>query len=561
MAVIQVAFRHRRFAQDMLVRTPFPIDSFSHQVRRLVVSEATTWESADDIVIHWGDPACHPDAQALADSARAGEIKILFGRSWIHYHRPSQQLSFAVDRLGLFPILFAQKGQQSYVASDTLAMAQLLGSHAQTDDEALLELLAFGKINGIRSTLRGVQYLPPATHCIVDGNGNYQLQYAKPYYPGTTPVSREDALEALQSAVQRRLDTDPDALLSLSEGLDAWLLLAAAQASGHCPDLFSFSAPGSSLQATLARSLAKSCGAACYHGELSLTDFASAHATIAQFGGGETPLHHPHALICPELITQTRGTTLLTSIGSGAFRGFYYAHQFSDWEQVRHPDKLSFNTAKNWMLASFNPTLEPFLRAFPRLQERLRSELAARPALYWEGAENALHYLDSMYLGEHLPRYVVTDQQLLARDYARSHPFLDEAVLETFLALPLAQRISPQFYQQLIARFSPRLGRLLGQYPLLLQTHAGLAQERDNELGSALSDTTTHWLAAPDRDAWQLLEQALQNQGLSEGEIQNGIRILRHTGNQNYRAHIAGTLAAYQDWNHYINDRRAALAA
>lgn len=565
MAVVQVAFRHRKAAHEMQTQTPFSMDSLTHQLRRLVVSEATTWERDQDLVLHWGDPACLLDAERLVENIQRGIASSEFGRSWIYYNRRLQQLTCAVDRLGLFPILLSSQAQQTYLASDTLAMAQLLGSRAEVEHSVLLDLLAYGQVLGNRSTLKNVQHLAPGSVCSIDSEGRFYLEYAKPYYPSEHSGNSEQALEALVSAVQQRFSQDPEALISLDGGASAWLLLAAAHAGGHCPDILSFSPPGA-LQPNLARHVAKQCGAICYHEDLRLSDFASAHSTVAQFGGGEVPLHQAHALICPELVTQTRGTSLLTAIGAEAYQGFYYARAMK--HQKATAQALQFAQAQHWMLDSFSSKLMPFLQAFPSLSELLQSQLAARPSMYLKQAQNPIQYMDSLYLGEHLPRRIIAGQQLLARDYARAHPFLDGPVLESFLALPLKQRLDPGFYQGLIQSLSPKLAKNMELHsglqtlflPLLdpIGVNPGFAMEMTF---LSLEENYSTWLAAPGRDAWQLLEQTLHLHGLTEAEIQSGIQALRRTPSQAYRAHLAGSLAAYTDWANYLADRRAVLAA
>ncbi|SEH07641.1 Uncharacterised protein [Candidatus Venteria ishoeyi] len=183
MAVIQAAFHHRSASgsyhltqyttaleknQAQADRQLSNHQGFAHQLRRLLVPEAESWESADDVVLHWGDPARHLSPEALVKANLSGCARAVFGRSWIHYHRPTHHLTLAVDTLGLFPILIAQRAFHTYIATDALALSQLLGEQAHADDDALLELLAYGQLLGERSTLAACQHLHAATVYQID---------------------------------------------------------------------------------------------------------------------------------------------------------------------------------------------------------------------------------------------------------------------------------------------------------------------------------------------------------------------------------------------------------
>jgi len=338
MAVVQAAFHFQRV--DSL-----PVGDFSYQVRQLVVPEASSWESHTDVVIDWGDPASTINPEAIVQADAAGHAASLFGRSWLHFHRPTQTLTFAVDRLGIFPILLFNNHNSVLIASDVPALSQLLGSEARPDQQALIDLLGFGQILGDHSGLRGVQHLYAGTIGYINVDGQLHLQNAMPFSLPETLTSSSQAIEALITAMDKRMRADPDAVLHLRGNLESLTLLAAARAAGHRPRLLCYGELNSA-ELKLAEQAAHAANVDLYVGILTPQHFHSARYVTAQLGGGEVPLYRSHALVCAELVARTRGTTLITSTGGQMFRGI---------------SELSFETH-----------LLQLKRAFPHLIEPLR---------------------------------------------------------------------------------------------------------------------------------------------------------------------------------------------
>jgi len=569
MAVVQIAFFHRTATGGFHDTAGHRFGGFSKQLRHLVLPEALCWESAEDVILHWGDPACCADAPALAAASLAGRGVALSGRSWIHYHRPTHHLSLAVDRLGLYPILLCQQAQVTYLASDALAMAQLLGRHALPDGQALLELLAYGQLLSEQSSLRGVRHLHAATLCDINASGAYRVQHAAPYQLPTQASSESQAIEALVSAVDQRLCQDPDALLPVSGGLDSRLLLAAALAGGHHPRLLSYGRPGS-VDLGIARQLAGVADSEIYTGLLTPQQFSSARQVTAQLGGGEVPLHHAHALVCSELVTRTRGTTLISSIGAEIFRAPYH-HGVKDGEA--HPGSLRQDlsyAAGRYARDNYGTTLQPFIEAFPKLHDYLEERLYLRLSVYQAKAASADHYLDAVYLGEQVRRFAVARQQVLARDYARSNPFMDDSVIGAFAGLPLAVRVGGQFYRRAIATLCPALaeipwGENLRSWQEGLHWHEEYAVlagwlDRRPPADANFDSEDGAWLKAV-MDDFMPLQQALSDVGLSEAEIQNGVSHLLSSNSPAKRLHVLGTLAAYSGWSRHLNNQQTAQAA
>ncbi len=560
MAVMQAAFHHRNASAKRHLSTFAKLRGFSHQFRRLLLPEGQLWQSAEDVVIEWGDPAHSLNPEALAKANLAGHGHAIFGRSWIHYHRPSHCLTLAVDRLGLFPILLAQRAQASYIASDAFALSQLLGDEADGDDEALLELLAYGQLLGEQSSLRGVKHLHAGSLCHINAEGSIQLWHETPYYLPRQTSTEQQAFEAIVAAVDKRMQRDPEALILINGNPDSRLLIAAAYAAGHRPRLLSYGLPGST-QLSVAQAIAEAVGAQLQAGSLDDQQFYSAHAVSAQLSGGEVPLHHVHPLICADLVARTRGAALITSTGSELYR----IHV-----DKRLPSRLGLGSlkhnlcrnAQDYAMQHFSPLLTPFLNALPKLRDYLQERMNLRLSVYQSRAEDATHYLEAVYLGERVRRQAVAEQQLLIRDYARSHPFLDEDVLNSLSGLPASQRANGKFYRQAMAKFSPRLSEISWE----TQQQACTDNAASHLHGHTLLGGWCHYTDNPrcldyvahDTNA---LQHALHQAGLSEADTERGIEMLFQQAQPAHRLHLLGVLGAYHFWQQYLLTQRTTARA
>jgi hypothetical protein len=571
MAVIQAIFKHQDPHQPSANHSGY----FSFQVRRLSETEVNEWRCGDEIIIDWGDPAQHIDAPALAQACRRDEARALFGRSWIYYHRASHRLVVAVDRLGLFPLLLKHDGDTTYLASDALALSQLPGCQAQASGEALLELLAYGQLLGEQSTLADTRHLHAGTVCAFSRQGTCHTFSETPFSMPCENGGEQDAIDSLVAAVARRFHDDPDSLLPLSGGLDSRLLLAAAHAAGYRPATFSFAQPGS-LDFQIAQSLANAIGAKFYSSDNgSARQFGQFEHNVGRLGGGEVSLVRGCALLCPDLIARTRAHTLLTTTGAKTFRGAFYDKGVPGAELLGAAGlkKTFIKAARRYAEEAFNPYLQTFIRAWPSVQTQFQARLRLRLDTYQNNSANAAHYLDSVYLGEYVRRAEVASQQLLARDYARTHPFLDVEVLAQLAALPLSLRLGGRFQRRAIDKLSPQLAAVNWDKTLRplseslrweerymgLASYLGLMPQTQNQNQQPSCDTELQgWLGSRSEYTGQLIRQALAQAGVPEWEINSGLNNLL---NSPQRLYALGCLASFNAWSDYLNARSEVMAA
>jgi asparagine synthase (glutamine-hydrolysing) len=565
MAVIQAMFTHH-------TAEAYEPKDFSIKTRRVVVSEVNEWRSHDEIVLDWGDPTWAISSEALALSCRNNQARSLFGRSWLYYHRPTHRLIIGVDRLGLFPVLVQRGDNKTYVASDALALTQLPGIGGEINSSALLESLAYGQLIGETASLEQTEYLQAGALLTVESCGTYHLQNSLPFYlPHETQGNEQDAIDSLVAAVGERLYQDPDTLLPLSGGLDSRLLLAAAHAAGFRPATFSFAPPGS-LDYQIAQNMATAIGAKFYTPEESTRQFTQLQHNIARLSGGEVPIAQGFALLNPDLLTRTRGRNILTTTGAKTFRGIYYDRGLAGSELLGAAGlkKVSLKNARRYAEDVFNHSLRPFTQAWPSLREAFYERLHLRLDTYESQALDAEHYLDAIYLGEHVRRLEVAMQQLLSRDYARSHPFMDAEVIEQMSALPLSQRLGGRFQRRAISKLSPQLAevnwdktmRPLAESVRWEERYMGLAgylgiMPQADENTMMCDSELQSWL---NRNSEQTgyLWHALQQADVPEWEIASGIQNLL---NSPQRLPALSALSSFNAWGDYLHQHKASLAA
>lgn len=409
------------------------------------------------ITVAWGEPHALPDLVDLSARVGAGGAAPLPGCSWICLDRRTGRVEAGVDRYGAFPILVRQAKTGPVLANHPLAMARALGTLAEVDEEAVLQVLGLGQPIGQRSSLRDVCHLPANALWVTDWRASTCKAPALTLGAGPR-ATRRQALDALVAAVDVRIRSAPGAMLPLSGGLDSRLILAAALAGGHRPDCLVYGS-GDSADVVLAQDLA---GAVAVRLEVGLFHPAGvqcAARAIAELGGGLVPLQHGLGLYDEALLARTRGRALLTGTGAETFRAFYWGRGIPGCSLLGLPllRVRARATAMRWACEHFQRTLAPFMIARPEAGAALRADLEALVRNALAAAPDVAHGLDALYLGERVRRFVIGGQQLLDRDYARLHPFLDAEVVDTLSRLPPHERLHGRFQRWAVQRLAPAL--------------------------------------------------------------------------------------------------------
>ncbi|MFC8918849.1 N-acetylglutaminylglutamine amidotransferase [Streptomyces sp. NPDC057116] len=155
----------------------------------------------------------------------------------------------ARDRLGIKPLYLSHAPGRLRFASTLPALLAGGGVDTSLDPVALHQYLSWhATVAAPRTVLNGVRKLPPATVRVVEPDGSYEDRcYWQPSYTRRPEFAGMDAgdwrdavLDALRTAVRRRMVADVPVGVLLSGGLDSSLIVALLAEEGQ-KDLATFS--------------------------------------------------------------------------------------------------------------------------------------------------------------------------------------------------------------------------------------------------------------------------------------------------------------------------------
>jgi len=158
------------------------------------------------------------------------------------YEHYSGRLFLARDRLGIKPLYYAEVGGALRFASTLPALLAGGGVDTELDPVALHHYLTWhAAVPAPRTILKGVRKLAPATVTIVSPDGQrttesyWRAQYSRhPRFADWEPEDwAEEILDALRTAVERRMVSDVPVGVLLSGGLDSSLIVALLAESGQ----------------------------------------------------------------------------------------------------------------------------------------------------------------------------------------------------------------------------------------------------------------------------------------------------------------------------------------
>src|ERR671917_1608031 len=165
------------------------------------------------------------------------------------YERDSGRTVLARDRLGIKPLYLAESKGVLRFASTLPALLAGGGVDTSIDTVALHHYLMFHSVvPAPRTILNGVRKLPPATLLIIEPDGSRrEFKYWNASFSrdsmqeGMTAQDWEEAvLEALRTAVERRMVADVPVGVLLSGGIDSSIIVGLLAEMGQ-PDLQTFS--------------------------------------------------------------------------------------------------------------------------------------------------------------------------------------------------------------------------------------------------------------------------------------------------------------------------------
>ncbi|MCQ0989565.1 N-acetylglutaminylglutamine amidotransferase [Jiella marina] len=156
--------------------------------------------------------------------------------------RESGRVMLARDRFGIKPLYLSQNDKRLYLASSLPAILATGDVDRTIDREALHHYMTFHAVVPPPLTIvKGVRKLPPATTRMIEPNGSFddQVYWAPDFSPreGDDKLSSDDwrdlVMQALRTAVDRRMVADVPVGVLLSGGVDSSLIVGLLAEAGQ----------------------------------------------------------------------------------------------------------------------------------------------------------------------------------------------------------------------------------------------------------------------------------------------------------------------------------------
>ena len=163
------------------------------------------------------------------------------------WDQPRRKLFLVRDRLGVKPLVYAERDRQIGFASTVTALRDA-GMVDEVDPDAMLEFLEFGWVSDGMAIFRNAHKVPAAT--IVEWHDGQLSErcYWTPPEPGSRPLPFEEAVEQTEAllleAVKLRLIADVSVGTLLSGGIDSTLIAWALSKLNVNLKAFTVSTPG-----------------------------------------------------------------------------------------------------------------------------------------------------------------------------------------------------------------------------------------------------------------------------------------------------------------------------
>jgi len=377
------------------------------------------------------------------------------------WDRNQRQLAVFNDRLGLYPLYYAQVNGSLYFGSGVRALLAEPGLKRTVDLVALDQFLVYDHVLGDRTFLESVRLLPQASVLTFrDGEMSirpyWQLRYPERYKPQPEEAYVEQLEHHLRQAVRRQRPGDQPAGMLLSGGVDSRLILSLLSEEGGPVHTFTFGVPRCD-DAIVAAEVARACGTTHHFHELKPDWLAGLGETAVRATDGLGNIVNLHAMANVE--AQSRHASVL-------FKGFLgdallgWALRRQMWGDYADADRYEVHRSAHRFHGVLN--YEP-----PEEAKLVTETFAARVGdgvyrAYRDGMDrsgshqigNQRLYFD---LTQRVPRMTLNGVEVVRTHAVVRLPFADNDLLDFVLTVPpgfLFERYLSKAV--LIARF-PRL--------------------------------------------------------------------------------------------------------
>jgi asparagine synthase (glutamine-hydrolysing) len=382
------------------------------------------------------------------------------------WDRRKRRLLIANDRLGLFPLYYAQTAQGLAFASGVRGLLADPAVSKGVDRTAIAEFLTFDHVLGQRTLLSAVSLLPQAT-VLTFADGRMALRrYWTPMFPGSYPVYREaeyveEASALLRQAVERQAPHGRPAAILLSGGLDSRAILGVLShgANGDRPAALTWGIAGCD-DARFARRAARVAGSSFTFLELSPDWLARLAEKAVRITDGMGNLVNLHVLAIAEAARQHAEIVYKGFLGDAMFGFGIPARYWADYDEATALN-VHLQAYRDYNVLSFDfPEHE---RLFT---ESFRSAVGEgvlddyRSAMTASGSRQLSDQRIYIDLTQRVPRMTLNGVEAARDQVAVRLPFCDNDLVDLSLRIPPGLRLGRQVIARALAQSFPDLAQV-----------------------------------------------------------------------------------------------------
>lgn len=384
------------------------------------------------------------------------ELRGMF--AFVLWDRMRRRVFAARDRIGIKPLYIGSAEGALFLSSELKAI--LLGTRRSPTlrPDAARTFLAFSYPLDPRHTLvEEITRLPPGEYLLDSGQGPERHVWWTPPFggeQGIAPAEDEEVLATLSEAVDLHLRSDVPVGVLLSGGLDSSTLCALARNSNASCQAISAGYLGSHAEdeRPVARRTAQTLGMDLLEVECAVTDFEADFEALVQVC--DEPVGDIAAMAQWALYRRAREAgfkVLLTGLG-GDEVFFGYPPWNALGESFRLPGTASRERALQ-VAQAFTRSLDPAstrVLAGPLRHAPAAAEIEA----LWQGVPPGPDEIAALLFRGYLVHNgcQLADKLGMGCSVEVRVPFLDHALVEKVLALPLSQRFDPTRTKPLLKR-------------------------------------------------------------------------------------------------------------
>jgi len=385
--------------------------------------------------------------------------------AFVLWDRTRQRVFAARDRVGIKPLYLGSVRGALFLSSELKGILAGAGLDPTLRPEALRTFLAFSYPLDPRHTLvEGITRVLPGEYLLDSGGGpEHHVWWTPPFggEQGIAPAEDEEVLGMLSEAVDLHLRSDVPVGVLLSGGLDSSTLCALARNADAACQAISAGYLGSHAEdeRPVARRTAQALGLDLLEVECAVSDFEADFEALVQVC--DEPVGDIAAMAQWALYRRARQAgykVLLTGLG-GDEVFFGYPPWNALAESFREHTPGSRERAEQ-VVQAFTRSLDPAstrVLAGPLSQAPAAAEIEA----LWQGIPPGPDEIAALLFRGYLVHNgcQLADKLGMGCSVEVRVPFLDHALVEKVLALPLSQRFDP-------ARTKPLLRRVMaGRLP------------------------------------------------------------------------------------------------